>query len=33
VGGYGGGLWRKQLLLNLERGGQMELPIADQSTG
>jgi len=23
LGGYGGGLWRKQLLLELERGGQM----------
>lgn len=25
LGGYGGGLWRKQLLLDLERGGQEEL--------
>ena len=25
TGGYGGGLWRKQLLLDLERGGQEEL--------
>lgn len=25
LGGYGGGLWRKQLLLGLERGGQEEL--------
>lgn len=33
LGGYGGGLWRKQLLLNLERGGQIELPMAGQPTG
>lgn len=25
LGGYGGGLWRKRLLLDLERGGQEEL--------
>lgn len=25
LGGYGGGLWRKQVLLDLERGGQEEL--------
>jgi len=33
LGGYGGGLWRKQLLLNLERGGQIELPVAGETTG
>lgn len=27
LGGYGGGLWRKQLLLELERGGQTTLEI------
>jgi AraC family transcriptional regulator of adaptative response/methylated-DNA-[protein]-cysteine methyltransferase len=27
LGGYGGGLWRKQLLLNLERGAQVEMPL------
>ena len=25
LGGYGGGLWRKRLLLDLERGGQEDL--------
>lgn len=25
LGGYGGGLWRKRLLLGLERGEQVEL--------
>jgi AraC family transcriptional regulator of adaptative response/methylated-DNA-[protein]-cysteine methyltransferase len=28
LGGYGGGLWRKQLLLDLERGKQSALPLA-----
>lgn len=28
LGGYGGGLWRKQLLLNLERGEQKALDLA-----
>lgn len=28
LGGYGGGLWRKQLLLNLEQGAQAELAFA-----
>ncbi len=31
LGGYGGGLWRKQLLLNLERGGQEELGLEERS--
>lgn len=30
LGGYGGGVWRKQLLLNLERGGQSELTLVDR---
>ena len=29
LGGYGGGLWRKSLLLGLERGGQQELFATD----
>jgi AraC family transcriptional regulator of adaptative response/methylated-DNA-[protein]-cysteine methyltransferase len=33
LGGYGGGLWRKQLLLNLERGGQGELALDRETTG
>jgi AraC family transcriptional regulator of adaptative response/methylated-DNA-[protein]-cysteine methyltransferase len=33
LGGYGGGLWRKQLLLNLERGGQIELPMVRETMG
>ena len=33
LGGYGGGLWRKQLLLNLERGGQGELELSKEPTG
>jgi AraC family transcriptional regulator of adaptative response/methylated-DNA-[protein]-cysteine methyltransferase len=33
LGGYGGGLWRKQLLLNLERGGQVELGLDRSSAG
>jgi AraC family transcriptional regulator of adaptative response/methylated-DNA-[protein]-cysteine methyltransferase len=33
LGGYGGGLWRKQLLLNLERGGQEELGLPDALPG
>lgn len=31
LGGYGGGLWRKQLLLDLERGGQTALALPEQS--
>jgi hypothetical protein len=27
LGGYGGGLWRKQLLLDLERGEQTALSL------
>ena len=33
LGGYGGGLWRKQLLLNLERGGQIEMPMVRETSG
>ena len=29
LGGYGGGMWRKQLLLDLERGGQTALAFPD----
>jgi len=32
LGGYGGGLWRKQLLLNLERGAQGELPLVSTAS-
>lgn len=31
LGGYGGGLWRKQLLLNLERGEQVEMALPARS--
>ncbi len=31
LGGYGGGLWRKQLLLDLERGEQTALPLVPLS--
>jgi len=31
LGGYGGGLWRKQLLLDLERGGQTALALPEQA--
>ena len=31
LGGYGGGLWRKQLLLDLERGGQTALELPEQA--
>ncbi|MGE0352443.1 MAG: bifunctional transcriptional activator/DNA repair enzyme AdaA [Gemmatimonadales bacterium] len=30
LGGYGGGLWRKQLLLDLERGGQVGLELGER---
>lgn len=33
LGGYGGGLWRKQLLLDLERGGQGELELQSENSG
>lgn len=33
LGGYGGGLWRKQLLLDLERGGQGELGLRGEKSG
>ena len=32
LGGYGGGLWRKQLLLNLEQGSQIEMGLAGELT-
>ena len=31
LGGYGGGLWRKQLLLDLERGEQTALELFPQA--
>jgi AraC family transcriptional regulator of adaptative response/methylated-DNA-[protein]-cysteine methyltransferase len=33
LGGYGGGLWRKQLLLDLERGEQKELGLHSERLG
>jgi O-6-methylguanine DNA methyltransferase len=32
LGGYGGGLWRKQLLLDLERGEQTVLALVPGQT-
>jgi hypothetical protein len=31
LGGYGGGLWRKQLLLDLERGEQTALALTPEA--
>ena len=33
LGGYGGGLWRKQILLDLERGEQTTLSLAEVGSG